>query len=125
MCVPLVQFWAQDFLWPLITLVVFAIMQGERPDPLKVFIGSLQKGIGKPKLLAWLSFFELDALEIYIPDGKGQLSVAFLTFSTAVEAQKCVQCFHGLRDVDISPVDVKAQRVAIMGVFSFFRSLGL
>ena len=90
-------------------------MELERRDPLKVFIGFLNAGVNKPKVLEWLQWFELEAAECHVPEQKqpGKLGVAFVTFSNAEAAQKAVVCFNGLIDADISPCMVKAQRVAI------------
>jgi len=98
----------------------------ERPDPLKVFLGSLKPEIAKPCLESWMAFFQLNPVDIFVPDNRGKpLAVAFCTFSSAEEAQHAVHCFNGLVDADISAVTVKEQRVAIMEVFIVFRSLSL
>ena len=101
-------------------------------DPLKVFLGSLNPSINKPKLLSWLEFFELDthAVDVFVPECRGQLAVAFVTFDDPVASNHAVNCFNGLLAPDITPKHVKAQMVAIMGVFisfskSVFSFLGL
>lgn len=70
-----------------------------RPDPLKVFIGSLHNDINKPQLQKLCEFYELNVAEIHVPRAKPhQLAIAFLEFWHPEEALVAVERLDGLED---------------------------
>ena len=90
----------------------------ERPDPLKIFLGSLRADISKPKLAALLERHWLTCSDIILPQCPAhKLAVAFVIFDSASDAQDAIASLNGLADPEVTPNAIKAQRGAIMGVF--------
>ena len=76
----------------------------ERVDDLKVFLGSLDPGVNKPKLVDLLQTLGLSAAEVIVPAVKpGKLAVAFCCFNSGLEALQAVQELNGMVDVAFSP----------------------
>ena len=83
-----------------------------RPDPLKVFIGSLHNDINKPQLMKLCDFHQLNVAEIHVPWAKpGKLAIAFLEFWHPEEAQAAVVCLDGLEDRVVTPAALNVFRV--------------
>jgi len=70
-----------------------------RPDPLKVFIGSLHNDINKPQLMKLCDFLQLNVAAIHVPWAKpDKLAIAFLEFWHPEEALVAVERLDGLED---------------------------
>ena len=83
-----------------------------RPDPLKIFIGSLDATVNKPMIEALMDSKGLLPAEIQVPEArKGKMAVAFATFATLEQSQDAVALLHGHVDHKLSPNCVKAVHV--------------
>ena len=75
----------------------------ERPDPLKVFMGSLNRHVIKPQLQDMFDRLSMTPVEIIVPACRDdKLAVAFACFGTSEEALMAVGQLNGLID-DVSP----------------------
>ena len=80
-----------------------------RPDPHKVFIGSLQPSVGKPMLLKLCEELMLEPVDIKCPMVRpGKLAIAFATFSTQQEAMHAIDFLNGIADWELSPTQIVA-----------------
>ena len=70
---------------------------GDRPDPLKVFLGNLAVDVNKPKIWEMLEALQAGWPEdIIVPQvGRGKLAIAFLVFNTPEEASYAMTCLQG------------------------------
>jgi RNA recognition motif-containing protein len=74
-----------------------------RPDPLKVFLGSLDPDINKPKLLTLFHNCGLTVAEVYVPMFReGNLAIAFVCFETPEQAGIAVEMLNGCKWEGIS-----------------------
>jgi hypothetical protein len=81
----------------------------QRSDPLKVFVGSLQPQLIKPRLQPLWDRLGLSPCEVIVPACRGgKLAVAFVCFNTSSEALHAVQALSGLVDVEFSPSKIIA-----------------
>ena len=79
----------------------------QRNDPLKIFIGSLDPGVNKPKLIHLFERLGFEPAEIIVPTVKpGKMAVAFVCFLTSQEALNAVQACNGLVDYEFTPSPV-------------------
>ena len=83
----------------------------ERPDPHKVFLGSLQPQINKPQLQQLCEDMVLSPVDIIVPQVKaGKLAIAFCTFSSEQEALRAVHVLQGYGDNKYTPAQIHAHR---------------
>ena len=83
-------------------VLLLSIMQ--REDPHKIFLGSLDPSINKPKLLALFSGLDLNPIEVIVPECRQcKLAVAFITWGTPEEAWAAVQACNGLVNTEFAP----------------------
>jgi hypothetical protein len=79
----------------------------QRNDPLKIFIGSLDPGVNKPKLIDLFEKLGLEPAEIIVPAVKpGKMAVAFICWNTSQEALNAVEACNGLVDKEFTPCPV-------------------
>jgi len=81
----------------------------QRSDPLKIFVGSLQPWVIKPKLIPLWERLGLSPSEVIVPACRpGKLAVAFACFNTEAEALHAVLCLSGLVDEQFTPSKIIA-----------------
>ena len=101
-----------------------ATQEMARLDVLKVFLGRLNADCFKPKIIRALELEGLHAQDVFVPEIKpGCLGIAFCTFLTEAEAQRCITAFNGCSTVDLTPSAVQAGRTTTWEpfLFLFFR----
>lgn len=83
-------------------------MPAMRDDEHKIFLGSLDPGINKPKLLTLFEEFAHEPVDVIVPMVKpGKLAIAFMTWETPQAALDAVEAVHGLLDPKYSPCGIQ------------------
>ena len=81
----------------------------QRLDEHKMFLGSLDPKVNKPKLLEFFAWLRMKPVEINVPECRpGKLAVAFVTWESPDDTTRAVQACHNLADTNLSPAMVQA-----------------
>ena len=82
-----------------------------REDELKIFIGSLNPDINKPKLLTLFAENGLKPVDVIVPQARpGKLAVAFAIFNSTLECHQAIQMIQGAMLPAYAPGAMKAHR---------------
>ncbi len=96
------------------------IMSGSL-DPFKVFIGGLRKECFKPTFKTHLEWYGLQTEDVFMPQNHGTgPSIAFCTFWTVDDAQRCISIFNGMADAELTHRTLEAGGI-ITEAFKVFR----
>ncbi len=90
-------------------------------DAFKVFLGGLRKDCFKPTIKTHLEWYGLYPEDVFVPHNTGiGLSIAFCTFWTIEDAQRCIEIYNGLADRELTDRTLQAGGI-IMEAFKVFR----